>query len=99
MHIVISWDISEAGEKHAEINDKLRTAFEKFSWVRPLTTFYVVRISSESERISIRDQLVEIAKSVPQKVHIVVSPTMAGGRYDGYLPKDMWEKLNKRSDP
>jgi len=99
VHLVVSWDISAAGERHAELNKNMRNALEGFSWARPLTTFYVVKVDSESDRTAIHNRLLEVAKSDSATVNFIISPVMAGGRYDGYLPSDMWEKLNKRSDP
>jgi len=99
VHIVISWDISASGEKHAELNKKMREALQGYSWARPLTTFYVVKIDSEADRSTIRDRLLAVAEPASESVTFIVSPAMAGGRYDGYLPSDMWDKLNKRSDP
>src|SRR5689334_19080889 len=100
MHIVISWDIMTAKPAWDDIDAKLRAGLEGYSWVRPLTTLYVVRISAERDRIAIRDRLNAIARAaLPVTVHIVVSPAMTGGRYDGFLPQDSWTQLNQRSDP
>jgi len=99
MHVVVSWDISTGKPRWDEINERLKEGLSGYSWVRPLTTFYVVRIGSEADRAILRDRLVAVARSVAETVYIVVSPAMAGGRYDGYLPKDTWPELNERSDP
>lgn len=99
MHIIVSWDIKTPKPKWDEIDEKLKEALTGYSWVRPLTTFYVVRTSGEVDRNLIRDRLVKVASSAGATVHIVISPTMSGGRYDGFLPSDAWPKLNERSDP
>jgi hypothetical protein len=99
MHIIISWDISTKDKRWEEINEELKEALSSYSWVRPLSTFYVVRIVSEADRKTIRDRLVKVARSVSETVHIILSPMMSGGQYDGFLPKDMWEKLSERSKP
>lgn len=99
MHIVVSWDISTGKPRWDEIDKRLKEGLSGYSWVRPLTTFYVVRINSEADRAAIRERLVTVARSVSETVHIVLSPAMSGGRYDGFLPKDTWPKLNERSDP
>ena len=99
MHIVVSWDISNAGDRHSDLNKAMREGLNGYSWARPLTTFYVVRVESEADRATIRDRLLKVAEADSANITFVVSPVMAGGRYDGYLPNDMWEKLNKRSDP
>lgn len=99
MHIVVSWDIKTTGPKWDEIDKNLKQCLDGYSWVRPLTTFYVLRIHSEADRGIMRDRLVAVAKATAGiTVHIVISPTMAGGRYDGFLPSDAWPKLNERSD-
>lgn len=99
MHIVVSWDIKTAQPKWGEIDEKMKLCLNGYSWVRPLTTFYVLKIAGESERTVIRDRLLAVAKEAGVTVHFVISPAMAGGRYDGYLPSDSWAKLNERSDP
>lgn len=99
MHIVVSWDIKTTQPRWGEIDERLKEGLKGYSWVRPLTTFYVVRTNGETDRGLIKDRLVAVARSVSETVHIVISPTMAGGRYDGFLPQDSWSKLNERSDP
>jgi len=99
VHIVISWDIKASEPQWGEIDEKLKATFSGYSWVRPLTTFYVLKIASEADRALLRDRLVAVARASSSTVHIVISPAMSGGRYDGFLPGDAWPKLNARSDP
>jgi hypothetical protein len=99
MYVVVSWDISASGEEWESINARLKDGLSNFSWARPLSTFYVVRITSEEERQTIQSRLLTVAKSVAKNVHFLISPAMAGGRFTGFLPQDMWENLNERSDP
>lgn len=98
MHVAVTWDISATGDRWRTINDDMKNALGSRSWVRPLTTFYVMRVSGEVDRRVIRDALQAVAESVTERVHFIISPTMASGRYDGYLPRDMWQKLNARTD-
>ena len=98
MHIVISWDIKTSQPHWGTIDTKMQEGLSGYSWVRPLSTFYVVKTVSEQDRAIIRDRLLKVAKSASKTVHFILSPTMSGGRYDGYLPNDSWEKLNERSD-
>ena len=97
MHVVISWDISASGDQWDTINERMREQIKPFSWARPLSTFYVVRIAGETDRQSIKKQLTSVAKSVSETVHFVISPLMSAGRYDGYLPNDSWNKINERT--
>lgn len=99
MHVVISWDIKADQPQWKEIDTELRGCFERFSWARPLSTFYVVKLRSVEDRAAIKERLLAVVQRTSAKVHFIVSPAIAGGRYAGWLPKSMWEKLNQRSDP
>ena len=98
MHIAITWDIGATGPRWTEIDERMRGALGQFSWVRPLTTFYGVRVAGNVDRRSIHANLLKVAKSVNEQVHFLISPLMASGRYDGYLAKDVWDKVNVRTD-
>ncbi len=96
MHFIVSWDINAEGEKWDALNAQLKECIEDYSWARPLSTFYVVRISAPQEWQEIKKNLIEVAEGSPVRIHLVIGPLMSGGRYDGYLPKDFWPELEKR---
>ena len=98
MHFVVAWDISAKGERWTAINNDLKSVIDKYSWARPLTTYYIVKVSGQSDWDAILNSLTTKAKSHKETVHFVMSPLMQGGRYNGILPKDMWDKINKRTD-
>lgn len=98
MHMVVSWDISAEGDRWSRVNEDLKKALDGFSWARPLSTFYVIRVAGEADRKKIQDRLLAKARATPEKVNYIVSPVMPSGRYDGYLPGDVWPKLNARTD-
>lgn len=97
MHVIVSWDIKSTGDRWTELNDRLKSNLKTYSWVRPISTFYIVKVSGESQRKSLIEGLNSVASSVSETVHIVVSPAMSAGSYNGYLPKDMWEKIRERA--
>ena len=99
MHIVISWDIKAEGDRWNKLDDALRKAIGPYSWVRPLTTFYIVKIPDPSYREIILNNMLGVAKPAPETIHIVISPVMSSGTYTGYLPQDMWQKINERTQP
>ncbi len=98
MHIAVSWDISASGDRWNDINNELKAVIAAYSWVKPLNTFYIIKIDAEPSRRSIKDQLIAVARKTTETVHFVVTPVMSGGRYDGFLPKDTWELINQRTD-
>jgi hypothetical protein len=97
MHIALSWDITASGPRWTTINDALREELKYYPWVRPLSTFYIVNISTGEQRDSIVDALTAVAKRFPEKIYFVVTPPMSGGGYNGWLPKDLWDKINERA--
>ena len=98
MHISVTWDISAKGESWNSLNDKMRDALKPYSWVRPLSTFYIIKISGEHDRTRIKESMENIASSGTVKIHFLLSPIMSSGRYYGYLPKDMWDNINERTN-
>ena len=62
----------------------------------PLPGYYVVRMGSESDRQLFREQLLKFAKSNPDTVRYVITPLMRG-RYNGFLQKDVWQKILERT--
>ncbi|WP_144401577.1 hypothetical protein [Isoalcanivorax pacificus] len=97
MHIVISWDISAEGNRWNTINDEMKECLSGYSWVRPLKTFYVVKVNSSNHREQLITALQSVAKSNSEKIHFVASPAMTGGSYNGWLPKDLWDKIGERT--
>ncbi len=98
MHIVVSWDISASGNKPIELEGKMIQCLKRYPWVRPLKSTYVVQVTSEEDRKTIINSLTEVANEADVSVNFILTPLMSGGRYNGYLPHDMWEKINKISD-
>jgi len=97
MHITVCWDISAGSDRWTQINNQMKESLKGYSWARPLRTLYVIKVETEDDRQKIKDSLVSVIKSVPEKVHLIVTPAMSGGVYAGWLPKDMWEKINQRT--
>ena len=97
MHVAVSWDISAEGDRWKTIDERMRAAIDRYPWVRPLSTFYVVQIYSESDRQQIQNSLVAVARSAGATVHFLITPAMVGGQYQGYLPTDHWAKISVRT--
>lgn len=95
MHVVISWDI-ESSENWTSINEALIACMKSYSWVKPLNTLYVVQVSSLEDRDKLISQLTEVAKQQPDDIQFLCTPVMSGGAYNGWLPGNMWNEINKR---
>lgn len=97
MHFIVSWDIQSEDEKWDEIDSQLKECLKGYSWVRPLSTFYIVRVPGQEEWERIKGNLQAVAESSTAKTHFVISPLMYGGQYDGWLPKTAWSKIRERT--
>lgn len=99
MHIVVSWDITNASEPGAWSmwDERLKEVIQPYSWVRPLKTVYVISVPNEDSRRRIITGLQNVSHQALGHIHILVSPAMVGGQYDGLLPQNLWSELNTRS--
>jgi hypothetical protein len=100
MHFCVTFELFGAAAVQKEVGDELRAQFKGKSWVRPLGETYIIKITSVEEREEIRRALVEVAqtrKARNQRVLILISPVIEAGDYAGFLPKDMWGKINLRT--
>lgn len=96
MHFILSWDIKAVGRRREVIEGNMARAIKNFSWVRPVTTFYIVKVNSQSDWFNIRNYLATVAGAFSSEVTFVMSPLMQGGRYDGFLPPQTWSQINER---
>ena len=97
MHTIISWDIKAEGDEWEALNTSLRNCLDGYSWVKPLTTFYVVQLDDASERQELKDCLTEVCRANPKKINLIIAPAMEGGSYGGWLPKTLWPKIKQRT--
>lgn len=99
MHFVLIWNINiSAGPERQRIDEDFRSCLKGYSWVRPLSSTYIVKIKDEESWAQIRAQLVEICKGNQKSANFIMSPVMDGGRYAGWLPKALWEKIKARTE-
>lgn len=99
MHIAVSWDIAAQGQTWQHENNRLLDVIKPYSWVRPLNTFYVIQVADADARKAILNGLQQAAQTAVfgTQVHVLVSPLMLGGSYEGFLPTSTWAELNART--
>jgi hypothetical protein len=100
MHITVAWDIEATPDRIKAINGEMKAALQGFSWVRALSSLYIVKLDDLDDRDTINEKLKSVANeaAADEKVHFLISPAMDGGRYQGWLPKRLWPKINARID-
>jgi hypothetical protein len=97
MHVIVYWERRGTTKDNDPAILELRAGLDGYSWVRPMSgSLYVVQVASEVERTRLKDTLVDVCKKHPAAVHMLVSPAISNGSYGGWLPEDMWQKVNQR---
>ena len=88
--------------RSTDVDASMREALTGYSWVRPMRSIYVVKVRSREERDEIAESLMDEAEASEKEgladVRLMVGPAMRHGNgYDGYLPGDVWSKVNART--
>lgn len=97
MHVMICWEVKSTGPKSLETAKLMKAALDGYSWVRPIKNVYIVKVATAEERGALKDSLIAAIKESGEKVHLVITPPMAGGGYTGWLPRDLWERIDQRT--
>lgn len=96
MHFVAHWEF--VGTTRASVIEaELRGALSIYSWVRPLTNFYIIHVQSSEQYQSIVNVLLAIGRKYPSELHFLVTPPMAGGSYSGQVLPNFWPEINSRA--
>ena len=54
MHVLVSWDIKAESPQWEELNEELRVCLEDYSWVKPLSTLYIVQIEDAHDLLNLK---------------------------------------------
>ena len=93
MHFIISWDIPNTANR-PQYEQQLIACFENNKYIKPLSTFYIVQVLSQTEYSSIWTKLETIGRTIPG-FRMLISPSINNARYNGLLSADDWTKINE----
>ena len=74
MHFVVSWDIQSQGTDEQEINRTMIGGLHGYSWLRLLSTFYILEVDSGHDWQTIQSRLLSIAQQYAGEVNFLMSP-------------------------
>lgn len=74
MHLIVSWDIKQQGQRRMEIDCAMKKVLDGYSWIQPLAMFYIIDINSEFDWHIIQDRLLSIAQNYLSEVNFLMSP-------------------------
>jgi hypothetical protein len=97
MHFIVSWDIPSTHTNRQNIENQLVDTFREFPFVKPLTTYYIIKVDNQAQYSSIIQNLQNVGKTAGNKFKMLVSPIMNGGRYNGLHDNETWTLINQIS--
>ncbi|MEW6001778.1 MAG: hypothetical protein AB1638_03905 [Nitrospirota bacterium] len=74
MHLIVSWRIKPSGKRFTEIDDAMRLGLDGYSWIQPLSGFYIIEIFSRLDWNVIQERLLSIAQNFSGEVNFLMSP-------------------------
>jgi hypothetical protein len=74
MHLIISWNIEASNERRADIENAMKHGLNGYSWIQPLSSFYILEISSMSDWFAIQERLLSAAQNFSNEVNFIMSP-------------------------
>jgi hypothetical protein len=98
MHFVLTYDIHSTGQTRSNIENQISAVINQYSWVKPLTTTFVVNVQGQAQWDIILNALTNISRNNPSSLNFLMTPLMSGGRYNGMLNENLWVEINNRSN-
>ena len=74
MHFIVSWETNPGCEQQEDINNAMLSGLDGYSWIRFLSSFYVIDIDYGSDWSAIHKNLLSIAEGFSGKVNFLMSP-------------------------
>jgi hypothetical protein len=97
MYCVISWDISATEPRWSAVNKQMQDCIKDYLSVRPVNTFYLVRIRSSRDIASIQECFNTVKENTRESITYVLSPALGGHKWSGTIPG--WESVNAITEP
>jgi hypothetical protein len=74
LHFVVSWELRSQGNRRLEINNAMMEGLYGYSWLRLLSSFYILDIDSERDWNVIHERLLSAAVRFKGEVNFLMSP-------------------------
>jgi hypothetical protein len=95
MYFIVSWDISAVEPQWSRIDEQMRNCFKTYQQIRPVNTYYIVKVANATQYEAIHTCLLNVAQSQTATVHFIISPLLTAQGFKGWLPKDRWPKISE----
>jgi len=74
LHFIVSWELKTQGNRQMEINKAMLEGLHGYSWLRLLSSFYILDIESEHDWNMIHERLLSTAERFKGEVNFLMSP-------------------------
>jgi hypothetical protein len=91
MLFIASWDIPDASWD--ETNRRMLNCFTGKKWYRPLSTFYIVKVSDLAEYRFTVQEMQTVAKDTG--LRFISAALLSYEGWHGWLPQDKWDAIGK----
>jgi len=97
MYFIVSWDISAVEPQWSRIDEQMRNCLRGFESIRPVNTYYIVKVNSKQQYEDINTCLLKVAQAQTATVHYISTPLQSLSHsisdFKGWLPKDQFPKI------
>lgn len=96
VYFVVSWDISASNPVWSQIDERMRNCFANYRSIRPVNTFYMVKVANGDQYRTIFNALQRTAQTTEENgtnIYFVMSPLFTVTGWDGWLQPDLWPKV------
>ena len=99
MHFLLTYGVVETPVPNI---GNLKNTFEGIIMQKPnyraLSNTFIIRIDSQTEWQELLTKLINLTKNNGESIHFIATPLMHGGRYNGFVPQNSWQNINKLTD-
>jgi hypothetical protein len=70
----VSWELKAQGNRKVEINNAMLEGLRGYSWLRMLSSFYILDIDSQHDWNMIHERLLATAEQFKGEINFLMSP-------------------------
>jgi hypothetical protein len=97
MHVAVVWGINDF-DKNREITEQIISVLAPYERVQIFPYAYIVKIRSLEEATNLSNAIIQLATRWGNAFNIIMTPTIAGGRYTGRMSVSLWPEINRLTE-
>lgn len=94
-YFLVSWDISASEPAWSQVDKRLRDCFEHLPYIKPVNTFYMIRVLTRDQYNQVFTALQTVAKNSVIQVRFIMTPILNNTGFDGWLDTEIWNGVRQ----